>query len=511
MTVGPNPRAFKLIAGTKVCDFVLSNRSTDVIVGPLGSGKTQGGFARLMRHAQEQRPSTRDGLRKTRWAVVRNSYPDLKRSTIRTWNEMVPEETYGPMNWSVPPSHKLRFPSPVGDGSIVSTEIDFLALDKPEDVRKLRSTEYTGIMFNELQYIDKTLWDEASSRLRYPSKDEGGATWHGIFGDANAPDEDHWLAIMSGMVDLPPGLSDDEAAALGKWPEAWGFYLQPPALLEKMDQHGNVTGYTVNPNAENVGNLRDGYYSDQIIGKTKAWIDSRLMVRVVLVVDGSPVWPMFRTEVHVSTEVLVSNPNYDVNVGLDFGRSPAAIAGQGINQRLLVQNELIGKNEGATTFAPKVRRWLAQNYPLTPIEKIRFWGDPKGQDRTQNDERTAYEIFAANGMKVSAPPNLKGNMIETRVEAVASLLSEMYDGRPRFMLSPKCYKLKVAMAGRYFNEKDQTGELKPNKGPYSNPADALQYLSLGMGEGRRMTGRPALGSLAPTRVHKPKTMRRISA
>jgi hypothetical protein len=44
------------------------------------------------------------------------------------------------------------------------------------------------------------------------------------------------------------------------------------------------------------------------------------------------------------------------------------------------------------------------------------------------------------------------------------------------------------MAGRYHNEKDETGELKPKKDRYSNPADALQYLCLGMGEGRRMVG-----------------------
>jgi hypothetical protein len=172
---------FKLEAGTRLCDFVLSNRSVDVIEGPIGSGKTHGLVARLMRHAQEQRPSTRDSLRKTRWAVVRNSYPDLKRSTIRTWTELVPEHVYGKMNWSQPPSHRLRF-------NDVFSEIDFLALDKPEDVRKLRSTQYTGIAFNELQYIDKAIFDEADSRLRYPSKEEGGATWHGIFADCNAPD-----------------------------------------------------------------------------------------------------------------------------------------------------------------------------------------------------------------------------------------------------------------------------------------------------------------------------------
>lgn len=504
-------RRFSVLGGTKGSDFVLSNRSVDVIVGPLGSGKTHLLFARLMRHAQEQRPSTRDGFRKTRWAVVRNSYPDLKRSTIRTWNEIVPEEVYGRMNWSVPPSHKLKFPHPSGDGTIVQVEVDFLALDKPEDVRKLRSTEYTGIVFNELQYIEKVLFDEADSRLRYPSKDEGGATWHGIFGDANAPDEDHWLAIMSGMVDLPPGLSDEDAAALAKWPDDWGLHMQPAALLEKLDREGRVIGYEVNPNAENLHNLRDDYYSKQITGKTKSWIDSRLMVKVTLVVEGSPVWPNFKPEVHVPAVLLTPNPNYDVDVGLDFGRQPSMTSGQGVNNRIMVQYELIGVNEGAVTFAPKVKKFLATHYPDVPLNRIRFWGDPKGADKTQVDDRTAFDIFAAHGMTVRGPPQLLQNKIEPRVEAVDNALTRMYDGKPALLISPFCRTLKVGMAGRYFNEKDDQGELKPCKNRYSHVCEALQYMVMGTGEGRRMVGRNPNGQTTAVRVHKPKTMRRVTA
>lgn len=497
-------RRFQLRAGTKLCDYVTSNRDVDVIVGPLGSGKTHASFAKLLRHMQEQKPSTLDGLRKTRWAVVRNSYPDLKRSTIRTWAELVPEHVYGKMNWSLPPSHKLRFAD-------VMCEIDFLALDKEEDIRKLRSTEYTGIYFNELQYIEKVIFDEAHSRLRYPPKSEGGATWRGIFADANAPPEDHWLAMMSGLIDVPPGLADDEAAALGKWPDEWGFHLQPPAMIENMDLHGHVIGYRINPVAENLENLDDTYYSKQIIGKTKSWIDSHLMVRVTTVTDGSAVWPMFRIETHVAPEVLKPHLHYEVNVGLDFGRQPAAVCGQLVNHRALVQRELVGHDESAVTFAPKLRRFLAQQYPDHDIKNFRFWGDPKGQDRTQTDERTAYDIFAANGMIVRPAPGLKQNMITTRVDAVASVLNEMVDGKPRFVLCPSCRTLKVAMAGRYHNEKDDRGELKPCKDRYSNPADALQYWALGLGEGRRMIGRTPLSEMRPVRVTKPKTMRRVIA
>jgi hypothetical protein len=115
-------------------------------------------------------------------------------------------------------------------------------------------------VFNELQYIDKELFDEATTRLRYPPKEEGGATWRGVFADANAPDEDHWLAIMTGQVDLPPGPDRRGGDALGKWPEDWGFHLQPPALIEKMDEHGHVIGYEINPHAENIENLDADYY-----------------------------------------------------------------------------------------------------------------------------------------------------------------------------------------------------------------------------------------------------------
>jgi hypothetical protein len=504
-------RQFHLRGGTRGAEFVQSNRFVDFIMGPLGSGKTHLIFAKLMRHAQEQRPSTMDGLRKTRWAVVRNTYPELKRSTIRTWNEIAPEHIYGRMNWSQPPSHRLKFPHLSGDGSLVQTEIDFLALDKPEEsIPKLRSTEYTGIVFNELQYIQKPIFDEATSRLRYPSKEEGGATWRGVFGDLNAPDEDHWISIMTGLVDIPPGLTDEETDALGKWPEEWGFHVQPPALQEILDANGRVTDYKANPIAENAENLDADYYIKQIVGKTKSWIDSRLMVRVVLVLDGSAVWPMFKPETHVASGPFSANTAYDIEVGLDFGRQPAAIFGQAINQRVLILNELLGHNEGAVTFAPKVRRFIQKMYPDHQLSSFRFWGDPKGQDKGQADERTAYDIFEVNGMKVRPAP-VKMNMIETRVAAVANLLNEMYDGRARFALSPACRTLKVAMAGRYHNEKDDVGDLSPCKDRYSNPADALQYLCLGMGEGRRMVGKPQVRDQHATRLYKPKTMRRIQA
>lgn len=496
----PDGHSFQIVAGTKLADFVVSNRFVDVIEGPLGSGKTVVLCLRIMRHAQEQRPSPIDGLRYTRFAMVRNSYPDLRRTTIRTWLDTFPEAVYGRFNWGQPPTHRISFSYPGGD---VRTEIDFLALDKPEDVRKLRSTEYTGVAFNELPFIDKELFDEATSRLRYPPERHGGPTWRGVIADANAPDEDHWLAMMTGQTDLPPGLTEDERREY-EWPDDWGFHLQPPALLEEFDERGRISGYRTNPGAENLHNLPADYYDKQLRGKSKAWIDSRLMVRVVLVVDGSPVWPMFRSEVHVAREPLRPVPGHDVVVGLDFGRQPAAVFMQAVNNRVLVQYELIGLNEGAVTFAPKVKRFLETHYPADGPRgeyKFRLVGDPKGQDKTQTDDRTAYQVFAAHGMPVTPAP-VKQNMIATRVDAVAAVLNEMYDAKPRFVLSPLCRTLKIGMAGRYHLVREEDGVLRPNKDRYSNPCDALQYGIAGLGEGRRMMGLSSSANLMPVALKR---------
>jgi hypothetical protein len=495
-------RQVSLDPGTELLGFVLSNNFVDIIQGPIGSGKSVGAQTRIMRHAQQQRKSKFDGLRKSRWAACRNVYPDLKRSTIREWLEWFPERLYGRFNMGQPPYHHMRF-------NDVLLHVDFLALDKPEDVSKLRSVQYTGVWFNELQYIEKEIFDEATSRVgRYPSEQEGGTEWSGVIGDMNAPDEDHWTGMITGQTEIPSTMSEDERGGY-VWPDGWGFWKQPGALIERLDAQGLVMGYEVNANAENVRWLPPNYYDRLIKGKSKAWIDSRLMNRIALVVDGSPVWPMFRVETHVSRETLQPVPGHEVIVGLDFGRTSGAVFMQAIGNRVFVQYELPWANKSTVDSAPMVKRFLAQHYPNF---KYRVYGDPKGNDKGVNDDRTGYEIYGANGITVMQPPGLKQNMIRTRIDAVAYLLNEMEDGRPRFVLSPSCRTLKIAMAGRYHNQKDETGELKPNKDRYSHLADALQYACIGLGEGRRMIGLQSIGLVKPVPAfHKRKTMRRVEA
>lgn len=485
----PDGRVIYRPDGSILTEFLLDRKPVSVIQGPVGSGKSKGSNIKVFAIAAEQKPN-RQGMRVTRWGVIRNTYPELKNTTIRTWIDTFPENEYGKFRWSVPYQQIIR----VED---VVIEVDFLALDKDEDIKKIRSGEYTGFYINELQYIPKAILDECTSRAgRFPKIQDGGPTWSGVIADMNAPEEDHFMAIMTGQVEMPSGLSLEEQASYA-WPDEWGFYMQPPGLKAILDRDGGTIGYEPNPEAENVKWLKPNYYLDQTKGKTKSWIDSRLMNIITVIVDGNPVFKNFRREIHVATQVIKPAPNHEIFVGLDFGRQPAAVFGQTVGGRVSILDELQGYDESSTVFAPKVKALLERKYPRM---RVRFIGDPKGQDKNQTDERTAYEIFGNHGMHVEPAP-VPTNNIKTRIEAVDYCLTQLVDGKPKLQISPICRALIAAMAGKYHYRKNDVNKAEPVKDKASNIADAKQYLILGMGEGKAMIGLDAAHRPRPV-VHK---------
>lgn len=69
------------------------------IRGPIGSGKSVGCVLEMFRVAQQQEPNAQ-GVRKTRWACVRNTYPELKGTVIKTFQTWIPEQIC-PLNTTV--------------------------------------------------------------------------------------------------------------------------------------------------------------------------------------------------------------------------------------------------------------------------------------------------------------------------------------------------------------------------------------------------------------------------
>ena len=70
--------------------FHRSNAFVRGLMGPVGSGKSVCCVMELLRRAMEQE-ADESGVRRTRWAIIRNTYPELKATTIKTFQAWIPE------------------------------------------------------------------------------------------------------------------------------------------------------------------------------------------------------------------------------------------------------------------------------------------------------------------------------------------------------------------------------------------------------------------------------------
>ena len=446
------------------------------IRGPVGSGKSVACSIEVFRRSLMQNKD-QHGKRKTRWAVIRNTNPQLRTTTIKTWLDWFPENEWGAFRWSIPYTHYIQ----VGD---IDLEVIFLALDRPEDVKKLLSLELTGVWVNEARELPKSIIDACTMRVgRYPSMRDGGATWYGVIADTNAPEEDHWWAIMSGDVPTPDYLSRDEALMLVK-PDTWEFFTQPSAMTEKKETDGSLIGYTNNVSCENKKNLTKDYYANIIRGKTKGWIDVYVMNKLGTIEEGKPVYSNWNPELHLAKEPIPKAPN-TVFIGIDFGLTPAAVFGQKLpNGRWLILQELVCFDMGISRFSELLKHEIAKNYKGMEVD---IYGDPAGDFRAQTDETTPFQILRQNGLRGKPAPS---NDVALRIESVETALGRLIDKKAGLLLDNSCLNLKKGFNGGYHYRRLQTSgdryDEKPNKNRYSHVHDALQYMMMGAGEGKQL-------------------------
>jgi len=447
------------------------------IRGPVGSGKSVGCCVEVFRRAIQQKKSP-DGIRKSRWAIIRNTNPQLRTTTIKTWLDWFPEKDWGKFTWSVPYTHRIQ----KGD---IDLEVLFLALDRPEDVKKLLSLELTGIWINEAREVAKSIIDACTMRVgRYPSMRDGGPSWTGVIADTNAPEEDHWWPIMSGEVPIPDHIPREQAKMLVK-PDNWSFYTQPSGMVERKNQDGEIEDYDPNPKAENTKNMLKSYYPNLIRGKTKSWIDVYVMNQLGHIQDGKPVYPMFASEVHIAEEEIPVAANMPVYVGVDFGLTPAAVFGQKVRGRWFLQSEIVAIDMGIVRFAEVLRNELSTRFAAA--SEVIIYGDPAGDFRAQTDESTPFHILRGAGLKAFPAPS---NSVDLRLESVSSQLTKMVEGKPALLIDRRCPQLIKGFEGGYaYKRMEVSGERyadKPDKNMFSHVHDAAQYLFLGAGEGRAL-------------------------
>ncbi len=468
--------------GEVLSKFGLSSTDVQIIRGPLGSGKTKGVVFKIIKLISEQTPD-KNGVRKSRIPAIRNTYPDLQTTTIREFRECV-SPTVGVFKNGHPPMFHFDFE--LMDGTRVEATVDFLALDREEDVRKLRGTQYTFGWLNEVKELPKAVMEMLLGRIdRYPIP--GFSKWVGIIGDTNAWDEDHWLAEL------------EEEWIKGDLP-GYEFFIQPGAVMRvEADTFGAAkslqgTWWGVNPLAENLVVLRKAYYQRQIAGKKDDWIKVNLGNEVGLAIDGKPVHPDYQESVHRAKEILKPMMNVPIHVGMDFGLTPAAVFLQRTPVgRWHALDEIVFESGDAVKLADAIKLKCAEMRNDLGLNgksndtalKFIFRGDPSGSTGSEaRQDDTAFKVMRLNG--VPALP-ASTNDPALRRNALDRPLTRMVVGGPGILFSPKCKYLRKGLAGAFHYRRvkvagDERYQDKPDKNFWSHVVEACEYGLMDAGE-----------------------------
>ena len=438
--------------------FMHSTARIQAIMGPIGSGKTQSIFTKIVMLGGQQARSPIDGRRHFRICVVRDTYRRLWETTIPSWHKIVPKDA---CEWSggFGDPAKALVTMALGENDVLELGLDFIAIGDQSAEDVMRGYEPTGLYLNEADLMAEDVLTHGLPRVgRYPSMQHGGPTWRGVLMDFNAPDTESW--VYKRIVEAS---ETDHSIA---------FFRQPSALVE---------------GAENIANLPEGYYDEQIRGQPDWWVRRFIRNEFGFSRDGRPVYPEWIDSEHVAPKPLRPVPGLALHIGLDAGLSPAAVFVQHMpGGQWRVYDELVAEHgTGAMRFADMLAQRLHERFPAHRV--IHAWADPSaayGADKDAGEKSWIEIIGAQAAIDIAAAPT---NALIPRLEAVRRPLSRKIDGLPGFLLSPNCVVLRKGFNSTYRYRKLNVPQieqfkLEPDKNDASHPHDALQYALCGGGE-----------------------------
>jgi hypothetical protein len=477
--------------------FLNDKRMITGIMGPVGSAKTTKCVGKMVKSAMWQNAGP-DGVHRAKWAVVRDTYPQLKKTVLATWLRWFPK-TLGEWNGEAPYEHTIAITVFTGSRKfLIELTVIFAAIGehKAEDV--MRGWEVTGIWLNEGDLVSFDVFAYAITRVgRFPSSSQGGCQWRGVMLDMNAPDIENWTygVFVEKDLGLDKALEAVLAEALGEL-FGVGFHVQPGGMA--VNDNGKRT-------AENLENLPPGYYEQQIAALSKRpWLVRRMVHNEFGPVrNGQPVFTEYNDNLHCAKSRLEPVKDVPITIAADQGGTPAAVFGQRDHRgqiRILGEVVVFADSEeedleqlGAYAFGQLCGRYALDQFPESEINELARC-DPAGTagekatkadpSWRQNFQRGLRETLGPR-MRVKPAPT-KGNRLDERLQAVRTPMLRLVEGGdPGFVICPeRCRILRRGFKGKYVIARTHLAggmgrfQDAPLKNDESHVQDANQYLCL---------------------------------
>lgn len=449
--------------------FLTSSQFINLICGPVGSTKTTASLMKIAYHAK-QMAACRDGVRRSRAIVIRNTREQLRDTTIPDFLKWYPDGVAGTYLKT-----EYKFILKFDD---VECEVLFRGLDDSNDVRRLLSLQASFGVLDEFREINPTIFEALQGRLgRYPDgmmvphRPEWGVDKKGNPIQGCVTDTGESNALVWGATN-PPDMDTFWENFLSEPPANAAVFFQPSGL---------------SPEADWVKFLPQDYYDNLAEGKSEDWIDVYIHAKFGKSLAGKAVFPSFRPDFHVAKGPLrpIRSGEKPLIIGMDFGLSPAATINQiDLHGRFLTFASVTSEGMGISRFiTEKLRPLLVERFAGLPVMVV---GDPAGSQRAQTDEKSCFDVLKAEGFRVVPAPS---NSIVARISAVEKLLSRQIDSGPGHLIDPAAVELIRALRGGYRYKLKKSGEMdaNPEKNSHSHVADAHQYACL-HAEGGTMFG-----------------------
>ena len=260
--------------------------------------------------------------------------------------------------------------------------------------------------------------------------------------DSNPPHITHWLYTKFEMGDVPKG---------------WEKFQQPAAVY----WDDPTQSWQLNPDAENLRFLPDGYYQQQLDSAEDTYIRVMLANEYGASRKGRPIFTLYSKARHVAKAKLDPDRQWPLIVGLDFGLNPGCVIGQLTRRGIRITDDIPTSDESLEDFLETyLVPLLAKRYAGYPVTVA---GDPAGRGRSPNDKRTSFDILGQFGLK-GFPAYT--NSFQVRKETVDHFLRR----DEGLIISPHCTNLREAMATGYVWK-----ESRNNKGASLDIADKNEF------------------------------------